>query len=215
MATIDQCKKQTEFIAGKSGYGAYLSPDNFDLLFNKAQLQYFNALYKQYYATQRISDSLSVFKSDPLPIVVPADGIYSIDPDLKMLHVDTISHVYNGKAYSVTRVEDDKLPNHLNSEYDAPDLQYPIYTKYKTTIQFNPVNLATASMVYFKAPTAVKWNYTRVNNRAVYNSVGSTDPEWMDNDIENIINLILIDLSQNMNDQNLQNYSARKTQQGS
>ena len=215
MATIDQCKKQTEFIAGKSGYGAYLSPDNFDLLFNKAQLQYFNALYKNYYATQRISDSLSVFKSDPLPIVIPGDGVYSLDPNFKVLHIDAITHVYNGKPFPVIRVEDDKLANHLSSEYDAPDLQFPIYTKYKSSIKFNPVNLATASMVYFKSPATVKWNYTIVNQRAVYSATGSTHPEWADNDIENIINLILVDLAQNMNDQNLQNYSARKNQQGS
>lgn len=212
MATIDECKKQTEFIAGKAGYNGYISPNDFILLFNKAQLQFFQRQYARYYATQEISDSLSVFLSDPYSVAIPNDGVFEIDENLKLLHIDSITHTYNGKAYPVVRVEKDRLANHLSSEYDAPDLQFPIYTQFKASIQFFPANLATASMVYLKIPTPVKWAYTLVSSRPVYDSVNSVHPEWKDTDIDNIINLILADLGVNMGDQNLQQYSLRKSQ---
>lgn len=158
MSTIDEVYSLVKYRANKSGYLGSISPDDFNLLFPRAELRYFNKEYVQYASTQRISDALSKFKSDPTAITVDSNGKYTIPADL--LHVDAITHTISGIQNEVTRVESDRIANNLSSSYDAPSLEFPIYTQYSTYLQFYPITLATATLTYLKKPTTSVWGYT-------------------------------------------------------
>lgn len=205
MATVNEVFKLVKYRANKSGFNGNISPDDFNLLFPRAEIRYFNAEYAQYAKTQKISDSLSKFMSDPIAITIDNAGKYTFPND--MLHVDAITAFYQGVQYPVVKVEKDRVGTHTSSQVEPPTAQFPIYTQYKSFLQFYPVNLANASLVYLKKPTATFWNYTLVNNRPVYNPTGSIDPLWSDVDIDNIIYKVLLDLGINFKDGDLMQFS--------
>lgn len=198
MATIDEVYKLTQYRANKSNFTGNISPADFNLLFPRAEIRYYNTLYAQYYKNQRISDSLSRFMTDPIPITIDSAGKYTLPNDV--FHVDSITATFNGVQYPIVRVEKDRLGSHLSSVYDAPSAQFPIYTEFKTFLQFYPINLNSASLVYLKQPVKSVWGYTLVSNRPVYSSGTSVQPVWSDTDIDNIIYLLLQDIGINMRD---------------
>lgn len=210
MATVNEVFELVKYRANKSGFNGNIAPKDFNLLFPRAEIRYFNLEYAQYYKTQRISDTLSKFMSDPTPITVTSQGRFDSPTDL--FHVDSIMATYNGVQYPVMRVEKDRIANRLSSTYDMPTAQFPIYTEYKTFLQFYPTNLSTATLVYLKAPSPVKWAYTLVSNRPVYDETNSQDPIWSDTDIDNIIYLMLQDLGINMRDGELSNFAMNQRQ---
>lgn len=150
-----------QYRANKSGLLATISPNDFNLIFPRAEIKYYNGLYADYYKTQRISDALSRFFSDPTLITLATTGStagqYTIPSDL--YHVDSLTHTLSGLQYPIVRVEKDRLANWLSSQVQAPSLQFPIYTQYKTLIQFYPLTLATATLVYLKTPVTSVWGY--------------------------------------------------------
>lgn len=210
MATVNEVFNLVKYRANKSGFNGSISPDDFNLLFPRAEIRYFNQEYAQYYKTQRISDTLAKFMSDPTPITILNTGRFTSPID--MFHVDSISVLFNSVQYPVMRIEKDRIANHLSSTYDAPNAQFPIYTEYKTFLQFYPLNLGSANLVYLKAPTTVIWNYTLVSNRPVYNPAGSVNPDWSDTDIDAIIYLMLQDIGINMRDIELGNFAMNQRQ---
>ncbi len=226
MATVDECFQLLKYRANKSGFNGYISSNDFNLIWPRAEIRYFNKLYGNqndyqygrplpkigYSVTQKVSESLSKFVSDPIAITIDGAGKYTFPADV--FHIDAITHTYNGIQQEVIRVEKDRLANNLSSTYDAPDLQFPIYTEYSTFLQFYPINLATATLIYLKKPTKTKWNYTLVSGREVYASVGSVQPLWNDIDIDEIIYICLADIGINMKDAGLVGFANQKTQTG-
>jgi hypothetical protein len=299
MADINQIYQLVQYRANKSGFLGNISPNDFNLLFPRGEIKYYNSLYDLYYRTQRISDALSRFFSDPIAITaIPTSGAtagqYTIPNDL--FHVDSLTHTISGIQYEVVRVEKDRLANHLSSQIEAPTLKFPIYSEYKTYLQFYPVNITTATLVYLKSPTTSVWGYTlngitAVNtitagtlytngtytnvpltggtgtgargtivvsgagvtsvtittagngyvlgnslsasaaniggtgsgfsvllsqvsgNRPVYNPLTSTQAQWSDIDLDNIIYLVLQDIAMNMRDGMLQQFAQTETSQ--
>lgn len=195
MATIDECKRTLQYRATKSGFNGNLSPADFNLIWNRAEQRYYNFLYKQYGINQDNVDSLIRFKTDPMTIAVDGDGKYTMPTDL--IHTDSLRKDASGKQVSIKKVEDDRLAAWLDSTYDAPTLLTPIYVEYKTYIQFYPITLATATLVYLKKLTPAVWAYTLVSDRPVYNSAASVQPVWLDGDIDEIIYLCGTDLGIN------------------
>ncbi len=173
MATIDQCFNLLKYRGNSNSYLANISPDQFNLLWPQAELRFFNSKYKLYGETQKINDTISKVKTNPIPITINGSGQYVFPTD--MLHESSVTHTYNGIQQEVTPFEDNRLANKLSSSVDAPTLEFPIYLRYSTYLQFYPVNLATATLTYLKQPVASFWAYTINGTILTLNSlVGGT-----------------------------------------
>lgn len=158
MASINEIYNLIKYRSNKAGYNGTFSPEDFNLLFPRAEIRLIKKLYNEYYKSQKVSDALAPFMSDATPIVVDVSGQYTIPADL--FHVDSITHTISGIQYEVVRVEKDRLANHLSSVIEAPSFEFPIYTQYATVLQFYPITLATATLIYLKYPTAGVYGYT-------------------------------------------------------
>lgn len=162
MATANEVYELLKYRSNKAGYNGYISPADFNLLFPRAEIRYYNRLYSEYYKTQRISDSLSKFFTDPIPLTLATSGgtagQYTLLSDV--FHVDSVTHSISGVQYPVQRVEKDRLANNLSSVIEAPTAEFPIYTEFKTYLQFYPLTLGTATLIYLKQPTTTVWGYT-------------------------------------------------------
>lgn len=64
------------------------------------------------------------------------------------------------KDYKVKRVEKNRWAANVNSTYDAPTQEFPIYTQFSNSLQFAPANLGFAKTVYLQQPIWSKWAYT-------------------------------------------------------
>lgn len=118
------------------------------------------------------------------------------------------------EEYEITRVEQDRLANNLSSYYDAPSGDFPVYTQFRDYIQFYPANLYSANIVYLKKPADMVWGYTLSGSRPVYSEALSTQPEWNDTDINEIIYLALSYIGVNLKDPEVSQFANIKTQTG-
>lgn len=161
-----------KYRANKSNYNGFISSTDFNLLFPAAEVRYFNKLFGnqnkyqygnphspiEYPGTLKISSSLSRFKSAPTPLTIDSTGKCNKPADL--FYIDSLTHAISGIPKPIQRIEEQDLANNLNSYYEAPTVNFPIYVEYSTYIQFYPITLGTASLVYLKAPTTSVWAFT-------------------------------------------------------
>lgn len=207
---IDEVFTRVKYLANKSGYLGYISPNDFNSLYAAADRMYFNKMYAQYAATQRISDSLSPFVRTG-GVTIDGAGQYTLPADV--IHISAIWSNFENTKVQVKRVESDRLANNISSSYDAPNSEFPIYIQYNGYIQFYPVNLGAASITTLNRPTTAKWDYTLVGNRPVYSASSSVQPQWKDTDIDNVIYLMLADLGINMRDGELEAFAQTEIKQ--
>jgi len=224
--TIDEVYKFINFIVKKSNAGGYVTPSEFNLLINRAQIQYFNKLYGNqndyrydrpvpkisYAVTEKISNSLSPFLSDKTTVTIDANGQCTTPTD--MIQMVAVTKEVSGKENEITRVEQDRVANNLSSYYDAPDTEFPIYAQLRTKLQFYPKTLASASVIYLKKPTNMAWAFTTVSGRYVYDSLLSVQPLWSDVDMNEVMYIALSYIGVNLKDQEVSQFANIKTQTG-
>ena len=118
------------------------------------------------------------------------------------------------EEYEITRVEQDRLATNLASYYDYPDSNNSIYTAFRDYIQFNPIDIYSANIIYLKKPQDMYWGYTISNGRPVYSEALSVQPEWYDTDMNEIIYLALSYIGLNIKDGDVSQFANMKTQTG-
>lgn len=87
---------------------------------------------------------------DLLSTTIPAGSGFSI----------IVTAVAGTKSYKIKRVEKSRWANNVNSAYDAPSFEFPIYTQYSNSFQFAPPNIPFPQLVYLKQPVFSLWAYT-------------------------------------------------------
>jgi hypothetical protein len=200
MYNVDDVYKLLKYRFTKSGFNGTISPNDFNVIFPRAENRYFALKYRNYLQDQRNQDALLPFKSNPVPITIDNTGKYT--KPLTMLHIDSITYGTNiSTKVEVINVTDDRLGNYLNSTYDAPSLEFPIYVEYALYLQFFPITLASANTVSLDDFTPTKWAYTLVSGRPVYDFVNSVQPRWYNDSIDAIIYMAGEDIGLNMRDQ--------------
>jgi hypothetical protein len=224
--TIDEVYKFINFITKKSSAGGYISPEEFNLVINRAQVQYFNKLYGNqndyrydrpvpkisYAVTEKISNSLSPFL-ESTNLTTDANGQAAIPAT--MFQTVSLTKDINNVPYEVTRVEQDRVANNLTSYYDAPDSEFPIYTQLKDKYQFYPkTQNIVYKLFYLRKPEDMVWGYTVVSNRPVYNAGTSVQPKWEDVDMNEIIYIALSYIGINLKDGDVSQFAQLKTQTG-
>lgn len=224
--TIDEVYKFINFITKKSSAGGYISPEEFNLVINRAQVQYFNKLYGNqndyrydrpvpkisYAVTEKISNSLSPFL-ESTTLTTDANGQAAIPATF--FQTVSITKDINNVPYEVTRVEQDRVANNLTSYYDAPDSEFPIYTQLKDKYQFYPkTQNIVYKLFYLRKPEDMVWGYTTVSGRPVYNAGTSVQPKWEDVDMNEIIYIALSYIGINLKDGDVSQFAQLKTQTG-
>ena len=109
---------------------------------------------------------------------------------------------------------DVRLANNLASYYDYPDGTGAIYTIFRDYIQFSPNNLYSANIIYLKKPDDMVWGYTMNGAVPEYSEALSTQPEWNDTDMNEIIYLALSYIGVNLKDPDVSQFAQLKTQTG-
>tara|TARA_R110000803_G_scaffold75752_1_gene140126 strand:- start:199 stop:945 length:747 start_codon:yes stop_codon:yes gene_type:complete len=196
MVNIDTVYQKVLAFANKEQRG-YLTPQEFNLFANQAQLE----IYEQYFydlsgsardagnETQHadigsiLDDKLSIFYMQVNAIAatlnvftLPAN-VHRIDRLTMNVATDTSIAYAAANNLFTTEIEKVSHTDFLNANsapLTRPHISRPIYHKHEEEVTILPaVNFTTGHRVdiaYYRAPTTARWGYLVLNGKALYNS---------------------------------------------
>lgn len=171
---IDAVRNTVLAILNKNNYG-YLSPSDFNLYAQQAQLEIFEDYFYQYntqinlenarrsgtdYAnlSKGILEVIDLFsKTGSLTQTAAADNTYTMPSDYYIMN----RVMYNG--LEVERVNQGKITMLLNSMITAPSKDFPAYTTEASIMTVYPTTITGASDIsaqYVRYPLTPKWTYS-------------------------------------------------------
>ena len=191
MISVDKVYQKVLAILNKDNRG-YMTPQEYNLLANQAQLeifeQYFfdlnqymrlkdnNTEYAQLY--NLVDEKISKFKT--FGNLSHSAGAFTFPSDLHK--IGTV--IYNGTE--VEKVDIKQLLDYQSSKLTQPSTTSPVYIQNANaswSVTLYPSTITSGvSCTYVKKPVEVQWAYTNVNNNALYNASNSQDFELHDSE---------------------------------
>ena len=180
---IDTVYQRVLALANKEQRG-YITPQEFNLLANQAQMEIFEEyFYDQNQADRNLKNStefsnvdemldekISYFKTQKT-IAAPG-GIGILPTDLYRLGM--VQNV-NG-LLEIEQMTEEELIYNNNSPLAKPNSLYPAYVRINNDkIQLYPGTVSKCLVNYVHRPMDCKWDYVVVNEKALYNATTSVD----------------------------------------
>lgn len=220
-----------QFAVNKAQNG-YLTPSEFNLVINQAQVSYQDYLlgeFQQYQygrpqaritysQNENIRQRLTPLIAEATLTINSTSGEASYPNDY--VQVDSI---ITSDFKRVRYAQQDSLYSYYNSEID-PIATNPIYLIESGKFQFYPKTLGTAILTYIKDAPEIVWAYTTVSGRPVYAptqtgvgvtpTTGTVQPVWDNVDLLEIITRALKLIGLNLQDGMVEQYANQITQTG-
>ena len=227
-----------QFAINKAQNG-YLTPSEFNLIINQAQISYQDYLLGEFqqYQYGRPQARVSYSQNENIrqrltPLIYQATLSPNVTTGIapypeNFLQVDAMWEADG--LHRIRFVPQDSLYSYYNSEID-PIATNPIYLLQKDQFQFYPKNISSLSghpiVSYVRSAPDIVWAYTTVSGRAVYAPpgqtqppaqtpvTGSVNPVWYDVDILEIITRALKLIGLNLQIGQVEQYANQVTQTG-
>lgn len=180
----------------KNGYITHLEIDK---LLDIAQMEELNELYgnprkdgmpMHLGRSQSINDQLSPFiKTYSLNSGNTVNGLISMPEDY-LTGITLYIHHPVGMSYErrfATPITEEELSYRLTSQIISPSSKNPVYVQRSGRLQVFPADDFAGELVYLKRPDAPVFAYTQEGREITYDCYYSTQLEWRDNSINNII----------------------------
>ena len=207
---IDTVYQKVLAIANKEQRG-YITPQEFNLFANQAQLdifeQYFYDLnqfgrlpeneFEYSNITDILKEKIAIFEQFKVAVSSVSGNEITLPTDVYRL--GTVYYSVGG-AYDVEveKVNRKDLEYMSRTALISPVETRPVYIRKSETLlklfPASPSTVYSASTVvcnYIKKPTTPEWAYVVVNNKALFNSVLATNFELHDSEETNLVNKIL------------------------
>lgn len=227
--TINDVHNTIQYIVNKD-QNQSITHAEIDLILDKAQLVLFNQYHTnpkmpaqaqaaRYGESQRIDDSLSAFKSiytfatgDTPGGILTLPGTYM---HLISLHTTTYNNqLGRNVTHAVQILSEEELSMRLESQVIPLDDEEPVAIMYQSSIRMYPATTKQGQLFYFRRPAVPVFGYTSSGRTATYNSGTSTQLEWRDYDIMNIISIALTYIGINMSSADVTQFAQLKSQEG-
>lgn len=210
---------------------AFITHEEIDETLDRAQMTLFdqyhtnpktavNTPVETYGASQRIDDALSVFKQKyTFNSVATPNGIITLPSNyqhLIALYTTTYNSTLARNIYSAVQVlSEDELIERLESQVIPVSTEDPVaIMNSQNMIQLFPEVPSTGAVYYFKRPAVPVFGYTQAGRNITYNPLTSTQLEWKDQDINNIIVIALQYYGLNMKAADIVQFGQVKEAQG-
>ena len=195
MVLVDTVYQRVLAIANKEQRG-YITPLEFNLLANQAQLSIFENYFVELNQAlampgneseysdivKTLNEKISIFKNDgDLVPLTYASGYFSYPSDMHKL--GTLYYRHNGVAtedsVEIQEIDYNELIDYNNSPLTKPTLSRPIYSRSENGIKVFSTPLIINNVVtsYTKIPAKVEWGYVVTNEQALYNASSSDNFE--------------------------------------
>lgn len=210
-----------QFAVNKAQNG-YLTPAEFNLTINQAQVSYQDYLLGEFqqYQYGRPQARINYSQNENIrqrlsPLITEATLTINATTGEAPYPADYVqADAVRTTAFERVRyVQQDALYSYYKSQID-PIATNPIYLLEPTGLQFYPITLGSAILTYVKDAPTIVWAYTTVSGRPVYDSATSTQPVWDNVDLLEIIARALKLIGLNLQDGQVQQYANQVTQTG-
>ena len=223
-------------LANKEQRG-YITPQEFNLYANQAQLEILNQYFYDTSQFGRASGNDTEY-GDMLEFIhekvnmlttnvnlAQGNGNFFVIPQ-DAYKVGTITHVLDRVSTEIEPVNENEYVNMSSSPLTSPTLSNPVYVTVKRTISnlprktidiypFNDL-VANASNIrcsYVQRPQTVNWAYVVVSGKALYNMNASVDFELHDSEESNLVYRILALAGITLADTGVNVYQASTTEE--
>jgi hypothetical protein len=196
MISVDTVYQRVQAILNKENRG-YMTPQEYNLLANQAQLEVFEQYFydlNQFNRTgeitneyanivNNIKEKINLFRTNTS--ISKSNSVFTLPSNLYRLGT-----VYSSNHEVESIDQNDFL--HINaSKLTKPDSKKPVYIRNGNSITVYPDTITSVSCSFIKKPTEAKWNYVNVSNVAKYDSTNSTDFEIHQSDETTVVYKIL------------------------
>ena len=180
MVSVDKVYQKVLAILNKDNRG-YMTPQEYNLLANQAQLEIFEQYFydlNQYNRrgeinneygniVKNIKEKIDLFKIENYNLAI-SSGKYTLPSNLYRL--GTVQ--YNNNEVEAISTNEYIYIN--KSPLTKPTITYPVYVREGTVIAVYPSDItSTIQCSYIKKPLEVNWTYFEVNGTALYNSAAA------------------------------------------
>ena len=193
--------------------GGFITTDEVCLVLDNAQMELYSDLFKAYQINQLIVDGLSPFKVKQ-SFTSASDGQVTMLGDYQHL-LGAVYTIYGSSFNTVRFVNDDELPNAVKSQLRPVTLTSPIAIDSALGFQLYPNSVQEGFYTYLRIPATPVWGGTLVNRVLTYNPLTSTQIEFYDSYINNIISRALKYIGINMGEDEVEQFAQSQTQQTS
>jgi len=202
--SIDTVYQRVQALVNKEQRG-YLTPTEFNLFANKAQMDIFEQYFYDLHQFKRRPGNRKKY-NDPIEIIQTklnpfkkeiedlSDGDSLADTtDMYMLSDVYLQFANDEEFRAVTKIDMCDLAIIRNTPLTRPTQNRPIYYIDENTIKFLPATIAggTYNAYYIKTPVTVQWNGYNIGGAFAYNATNSTDFELHESEQTNLVNNIL------------------------
>jgi hypothetical protein len=194
-----------------------ISGDEFSLLFNLSQTNYYDFLlghieqYQPNFSKPRVGIAMSEDITTKLsPFIKTASVSVSASQALKPPAFGRLIAMRGTGNREVDRVEHDKKGGRVTSSLLALRPFYVEYSNYWEVFNETGVNVD----YYPGQPDDAKWNYITTSGREVYTSTGSIDPLWRSTEVYAILARMLKAWGVSVDDGMVFNYANQLIKEG-
>jgi hypothetical protein len=209
----------------------FVTHDEIDRVLDISQMALFNTYFNNpksaqqgqtYWKSQRIDDSLSPFKEKftfASGGAISSTGVITLPVNFMNL-LSLYTTVYNStlarNIYSAVQVlNEEELIERLESQVIPVTSDDPIAIMNKNNqIQLFPESAQSGGIYYLRRPVKPVFGYTQVGRVVTYNSGTSTQLEWKQDDINNIIVGALSYLGVNLSANDIVEFAELKNKDG-
>jgi hypothetical protein len=215
--TLNELYNLTNYIIRNEVRGNPCTPEQFELLINARQIDYFQKLYENYERTQEFTDSLRTFKT-----IVDLTDLGSVVNDeyitlpADYFHFSTMSYINGSVYYPFDMVTKDQAIMRKISTLTVPTVTEPICYEFDGNLYIEPYEDSyDLQMTYLRYPNDVVFSYgINADDEFVYYDESSsvsiddgTELEWNEDDQFKILALVLRDLGVSLNETGIRQYA--------
>jgi len=208
--SIDTVYQRVLAAANKEQRG-YITPIEFNLMANQAQMAIFEQYFYDRGQTERVAGN-DLGHSDPDDILDEKIDLFSITQELgsnqftpvDIYRVENVFLTVGDKAVNCEKISQKDFQLIMNSRMLHPSISRPVYTMSSLVTQYQiqvftpavidvntPEEEGVVSANMIRVPTKAEWGYVVVNERALYNAARATDFELHISEETNLVNKIL------------------------
>jgi hypothetical protein len=190
MILVDTVYQRVLALANKEQRG-YITPQEFNLLANQAQLE----IFEQYFYDQKSEDRNLKNSTEFSNVDEMLDEKLSIFKDTQLLSVSAFTGVLPSNANSLIEVEqvtEEELMYLQQSPLARPSIYCPAFVRSGGSfVTLYPSPLSPINCNYIRIPQKVVWGYAVINDKALYNLGSSANFELHRSDETEIVYKIL------------------------
>ena len=201
--SVDNVYQKVLAIANKEQRG-YITPQEFNLFANQAQMEIFEQYFYDLNQFSRIlgndttyadmvtllNEKIDVFEKFRQDVTMSSGGVGTLPTHYR---IGELSYNNSGTYVQIQKVNQNDLNHHINSPLLNPSVSRPIYINTSATaIQVYPTTITSGvTCNLISKPATVNWQYNVINNSALYTPTGTVDFELHESEEQTLVNKIL------------------------